>query len=466
MLNLLYLGLGAALTFAGSLFAPEPQLGASLPQTPAGFETSLAAPITSTATSMTLTSATTRGGTALSGYNCFTIDAGSAQAEYVCGTVSGTTVSSMTRGIDDVTGTTTNATLKFSHRRGASVQITDFPAIQIIRAQANGSDTFPNVLKYDASTPACGANNEICDYEFITGLAFSGAGVVDGTATAKGVLELATQLETASSSSAGTSGNLAIPASNATSTYNSATAGLRVVVTQNNGFIDQGFLPPTTTKSVTFTGTTTLATSTATGISNIASTSIKYYAATTTTHSGTTTWTKPANLRYIIVEAVAGGSGGTGSSNNGTAQCAGGDGGAYSKKIFLASQLASTEIVVPGKGGAGGGASGSCTGTPTPPEPSKFGSLLNTNTANGDLNIPGQSAGPLGSTSSGEGGDSVYGFGGRARFLSTSSSVSGNDGTGYGGGGSGALDNTASQTDSVNGGSGAPGLVIVTEVYY
>lgn len=60
--------------------------------------------------------------------------------ECVCGTVSGTTVSSFTRGIDPVTATTTNATGQFAHRKGANVKITDFPIIQRLRQLANGSE--------------------------------------------------------------------------------------------------------------------------------------------------------------------------------------------------------------------------------------------------------------------------------------------------------------------------------------
>ena len=86
--------------------------GTALPQGPAVFETSLQDRISSTDTSLTLVANSVRGGSTLSGYNCFTIDEGLSAAEYVCGSVSGTTVSSLERGIDPLTGTTTNATLK------------------------------------------------------------------------------------------------------------------------------------------------------------------------------------------------------------------------------------------------------------------------------------------------------------------------------------------------------------------
>src|SRR3990167_9557133 len=119
----MHLLLSAALLIAGAIggyfVAPqsEPQLGASLPSATALFETSLAAPITTSATSMTLTANSVRGGGALSGYNCFTIDEGSSQAEFVCGTVSSTAVTAMTRGVSPLDGSTADTDLQFAHRR-------------------------------------------------------------------------------------------------------------------------------------------------------------------------------------------------------------------------------------------------------------------------------------------------------------------------------------------------------------
>ena len=39
-----------------------------------------------------------RGGSALSDFQCFTFDEGRTDAEYICGTTSGTSVASLTRG--------------------------------------------------------------------------------------------------------------------------------------------------------------------------------------------------------------------------------------------------------------------------------------------------------------------------------------------------------------------------------
>jgi len=61
---------------------------------------------------------------------------------------------------------------------------------------------------------------------------------------------------------------------------------------------------------------------------------------------------------------------------------------------------------------------------------------------------------------SGNGGNSVLGMGGQGRTLVTAASQTGVPGTGFGGGGGGA-GNTSSS--SVAGGSGADGIVFVTE---
>ena len=44
---------------------------------------------------MTLVSNSLRGGESLSGFNCFTLDEGRSDSEFVCGSVSGTSVTSL-----------------------------------------------------------------------------------------------------------------------------------------------------------------------------------------------------------------------------------------------------------------------------------------------------------------------------------------------------------------------------------
>lgn len=200
---------------------------------------------------MTLTANAIRGGGTLSGYNCFTIDEGSAQAETICGTISGTTVSSLSRGISQSTGTTTVASLQFSHRRGANVKITDFPIIQILKAQANGEDTYPNLIYYasgtDCSVSSPGTAH--CAKAYIDSVVVAGAS--NANETTKGISELGTQIEAASTTSTGSTGaRLVIPASMATSSP--GTAGLWAVITNNAGKIAQAFFD--LTASTTYSG--------------------------------------------------------------------------------------------------------------------------------------------------------------------------------------------------------------------
>lgn len=170
----------APVLFLGGLLTPTPlieqapNVGATLPQATGVFETSLAAPISSSATSMTLTSNAVRGGGAVSGYTCFTVDEGSAQAEVICGTVSGTAVTSMLRGISYADGTTEVTANKFAHRRGANIKITDFPILQILKAQNNGDATYPNALEY-ASGVGPTDSSDLADKEYVLSVVSGGS---------------------------------------------------------------------------------------------------------------------------------------------------------------------------------------------------------------------------------------------------------------------------------------------------
>jgi len=207
------------LTFSSvSYFKTQPSVGIALPQAVGVFETSLQTGITSTATTMTLTANSIRGGGSLSGFNCFSADEGNSNAEVICGTVSGTTVSGLTRGISYEDGETEVAGNKYSHRRGASIKITDFPIIQRLKAQNNGDSTFVNQLQYESYlTPTDDA--DIISKKYADDLAIAGS--PDASLTVKGLVEMSSQAGMASTSVAGTGDTtawLALSATYATST--------------------------------------------------------------------------------------------------------------------------------------------------------------------------------------------------------------------------------------------------------
>lgn len=127
-------------------------LGADLPQQYALFDGYLASGITKTDTSLTLTSGTTRDGVALSGRICFTIDVNTPTAEYVCGTAAGTAISSLERGVLPSDPTATSTDYAFAHRRFATISITDFPFNALVRRLLQGTDDLPATLSYASST--------------------------------------------------------------------------------------------------------------------------------------------------------------------------------------------------------------------------------------------------------------------------------------------------------------------------
>lgn len=186
------------------------------------------------------------------------------------------------------------------------------------------------------------------------------------------------------------------------------------------------------------------------------------------------TWTKPANLKAVIVKVIGGGGNGgaaTGQSPGGTAKAptpgytgAGGGGGSggYSEKRILASALGATETVTIGPagstssfgthatatGGAAGAAGANSAGA------GGAGGLG----ASGDINSRG-SAGTTGfmSYNGGIGGSSVFGGGAAA-----TGGVGANGGP-YGGGASGAFRGASTGTNA--GGTGASGVVIIEEYF-
>ena len=217
------------------------------------------------------------------------------------------------------------------------------------------------------------------------------------------------------------------------------------------------------------------------------------------TYTGNAVWTKPDNLKFVVVTVVGGGGAGGGcpgpTSAQQTAVGGGGGAGAFVKGLILGQNLNATENIIVGTGGNGVvGADGNNGGN------SSFGTLITANggqggatsgiVTNSGVNASGGiggtytidpssvqlilavegSRGGFGRTVwnsqfgalSGNGGSTPVGTGGSYHIWITNSP--GYNGTGYGSGGGGALigDN---QPAGLPGGNGAPGIVIVEEYY-
>ena len=239
-------------------------IGAVIPVTPALYESSLASPIGTTDTSMTLVKGTDFSGNTLSGYMCFTLDSGSPSVEYVCGSVTSTAVTGITRGIDPITGVTSVTSLKFSHRRGTSVKITDYPVLSIIGRILNGDDTLPSGIKFNSNGLITGMSTStptdqttaVSLYQFQQATTTGG---VNGSPTVKGVWQGATGQQSASSTIVGSTGaNLALTTSISTSTAGTA---YTIPVTGSTGTIAPGFYQGNNnvwSGTNSFNGTTTI----------------------------------------------------------------------------------------------------------------------------------------------------------------------------------------------------------------
>ncbi len=213
------------------------EMGATIPVTVAIFETSLAVKISSSATTMTLTSASTTAGDDLSGYLCFAIDEGSASEEFVCGTASSTKIVSMIRGIDPVDGDLEVSSLKKAHRRGSSVKITNHPGLAIISRIINGDETFPNRLSYTATNTYTAGSSQIPDVNYVDRVATSGAAMASESVA--GLVEIATYTElTIHSATGSTAAILMIPNEFVSST---STASSTIVISESDGNIAQGY---------------------------------------------------------------------------------------------------------------------------------------------------------------------------------------------------------------------------------
>lgn len=186
------------------------------------------------------------------------------------------------------------------------------------------------------------------------------------------------------------------------------------------------------------------------------------------------TWSKPAGLKYVVVEVVGSGGAGGGTATNSHGAPGGGAGG-YSKKTIATGTLGATETVTVPAGGAGvlngTGNSGGTTsfGTHCTATGGTGGTADGTGTAgtggvgaSGDINVNGGGgvAGNTASQGSGAGGASVLGGGGESK---NGANTAGANGGNYGGGGSGSKTNSGGAAQV--GGAGAQGVCILTEYY-
>lgn len=425
------------------------------------FETSLASKITATQTTMTLVSAATKDGTTLvsSTYE-FIIDEGTASEEFVIADCVATACTSVQRGLSVLTGTTTVVALEKEHRRGASVKITDGPLLLKLTRILNGIATIPNTISY-TTHPTFTATTQIVDKKYVDDTAFSGASVIDATSAARGVVELATGAEAAASTAAGSSGTLALPASLATSTFNSATAANRVVVTGGTGKIDNFFIATSTLgTNLTLSGTTTVSATSSLTVGAFSAWEIGKQSFISTT-TGTSTFSVPSGITRVQVEVIGAG-GGSEAVSTGAGAYGGGGAGARCVKTVNLTGTSTVQYFVGTAGAAGASGTWSTFGTNgfycsagggTGNTGGSKGGAAGGNALGGDINVSG-APGTGGATSDtgGTGGSTLYGAGGQGSVCN----ANGSTGQGMGAGGGGGC-----SSGSHDGAAGTNGGIII-----
>lgn len=209
------------------------------------FDTQLNVAMDNVSTStMTLQLGVDKSGNALNAFMCFTVDGGLSNVEYVCGSASGTVVSSLVRGIDFTDGVTASTSRYQKHRIGADVKQTDYPYLSQIQRLLGGTGTFPSPLNYAAGvTPAMLNSNpqSLASVQYVASTAFAGA--PNATFLLQGLSQAATGSQIGAGTATGTTGALLFVPNQFLKTTATASS---VVVSNGSSTIDKNWISSST----------------------------------------------------------------------------------------------------------------------------------------------------------------------------------------------------------------------------
>lgn len=349
MLHFLLIKIGSGFVTLGMLFgsqaAVQPSFGAVNPVGSTNFTLS-GAGITSTQNTIPLTSFTTPDGRKLTMSMFGTIGYGALEPQTtakledvtfsgITQNANGTaTLTGVTRGNDFVTPYAASTTLAHSHSGGATFILTNTAGFYTQFASVNNTNTYSGLNTFSSTTPPrydqpgaqaggtyIATTSEFASVAYVNAVSFSGT--TNATAGVKGIVQLATAAQQASSTALGSTGaSLVATAANATDTPqakcnslgSAAGAGCSVIALLT-GKISQVWLD--LTASWSFSGAVSIA---ASSIANLTLNTVAYVfpssqgAANTVLKnngSGTLSWGAPPRFVYATTTAISFTSSGT-----------------------------------------------------------------------------------------------------------------------------------------------------------
>lgn len=235
-----------------------------------------------------------------------------------------------------------------SHTAGAIVVFSNNPQMYNRLAAWENDGTITGVWTYTTSpvVPTPTTATQATSKAYVDNIAFSGAGVISATEAARGVVELGTAAEQASSTTSGSSGPLAMQTRYATDTptypcnslSTKAGAGC-AVIGDLFGHIAAAFVASSTNLSVTASTTLTASTS----VGNFMAGDVGHHE---TYFTSTTTWAIPAGVTSVFARLQGpGGNGVSGSNCN-----PGGSPGGYVEGWIDVHQVSTLQVDVSGRG--------------------------------------------------------------------------------------------------------------------
>jgi hypothetical protein len=173
------------------------------------------------------------------------------------------TLSGCTRGHSPIPDYSASTTLRFPHSGGTAIIVSNSPSFYANFAVKNNDETISGLWTYSStSVPKLDYNPTSAGWTALASTTFATIGrlsdialasAVPATESVVGYVELATALESASSTILGSTGaGLALQARYATDTPNSATRGSKVLMSDIGGYLKQGWI--NLTETFTWTG--------------------------------------------------------------------------------------------------------------------------------------------------------------------------------------------------------------------